>query len=292
MVLATLLWGATFVVVRDSLGHLDPVALVCARFGLAAALWGLIGVARRRLGPAPPSAPGAVRAALIGGLVTGPFTAGGYLFQAVGLTATSAGSSAFLTSTGSLLAAVFAWPLLGQRPPAFLTLGLLMALVGSALLGLRGDLRLGVGEAWTLFGAAVYAVQIVLVSRWAHAADPVLLTATQAAITALLLLPWAPRIVPQLATMDLAGWSRLGYLVIAGSMVSPLLQVLAQRGLPPGRIGLLFALEPVFALFFATLAGERFVARWWWGAALILAAVVVVELRAARVSATTRSATA
>ena len=40
----------------------------------------------------------------------------------------------------------------------------------------------------------------------------------------------------------------------------------AQRTLPPGRIGLLFALEPVFALAFAlALRGERFVARWWAG---------------------------
>ena len=51
--------------------------------------------------------------------------------------------------------------------------------------------------------------------------------------------------------------------------------------LTAGRVALLFALEPVFALIFAlTLGGERFVARWWLGAALILAAVVLVEWRA------------
>jgi drug/metabolite transporter (DMT)-like permease len=43
-------------------------------------------------------------------------------------------------------------------------------------------------------------------------------------------------------------------------------------------MGLLFALEPVFALVFAvTLGAERFEARWWLGAGLILAAVVMVE---------------
>ena len=76
--------------------------------------------------------------------------------------------------------------------------------------------------------------------------------------------------------------ARFAYLVLAGSTVAPLLQVLAQRVLPPGRIGLLFALEPVFALLFAlTLGGEQFIARWWLGAALILAAVVLVEWRPA-----------
>ena len=65
-----------------------------------------------------------------------------------------------------------------------------------------------------------------------------------------------------------------------------MLQVFAQQTLSAGRVALLFALEPVFALLFAlTLGGERFVARWWFGAALILCAVVLVEWRAATASA-------
>src|SRR6185503_15057902 len=76
---------------------------------------------------------------------------------------------------------------------------------------------------------------------------------------------------------------RVGYLVLAGSVIAPVLQVIAQRDLPAGRIGLLFTLEPLFALAFAvTLGGERFDARWWLGAALILAAVVGVEARPSR----------
>ena len=70
--------------------------------------------------------------------------------------------------------------------------------------------------------------------------------------------------------------------------MAPLLQVVAQRTLPPGRIGLLFALEPVFALGFAiSVGGERFVPRWWIGAALILSAVVLVEWREGRPPAAT-----
>ena len=68
--------------------------------------------------------------------------------------------------------------------------------------------------------------------------------------------------------------------MVAGSTLAPLLQVFAQRTLAAGRIGLLFALEPVFALVFAlTLGGERFDIRWWAGAALILLAVALVEWR-------------
>jgi len=274
MVVATLLWGATFVVVRDSLRELTPAGIVATRFGAAAVLLALVVVARRRpLG----------RSTLIGGLVTGLATAGGYVFQAIGLQSTSAGSSAFLTSAGTLLAGLFAWPILGQRPAARLAVGLLMALAGSALLGLRDGWALGMGEGWTLLGAAVYALQIVGLAHWAPRGDAVAITGIQAVVAAVCALPWAGDLGAQLASLDRAGWMRIGYLVMCGSILAPLLQVLAQRSLPPGRIGLLFALEPVFALAFAIVAGgERFVARWWVGAALILTAVVTVEWREAR----------
>jgi len=107
-----------------------------------------------------------------------------------------------------------------------------------------------------------------------------------------LVLPFAEGLPGRLAALDPLGWLRLGYLAIAGSLVAPWLQIVSQRALPPGRIGLLFALEPVFALGFATtIGGERFVARWWLGAFLILSAVSIVEGRSWR-AARSRPATA
>ena len=48
MVVATLLWGATFVVVRDCLAALTPAAVVTIRFGAAAVLFALVMLTRRR----------------------------------------------------------------------------------------------------------------------------------------------------------------------------------------------------------------------------------------------------
>ena len=274
MVLATFLWGGTFVVIRDSLATLDPVPLVCARFAAAALVFAaLLGPRVRRIG----------RTALAGGALSGALMAGGYLFQAIGLTRTSAGSSAFLTCTGTLFAAFFAWPLLGQRPRPVLAAGILLAIAGSAVLSLRSDFRLGIGEWWTLAGALLFALQIVAVARYAPRVDPVALAGVQALVVAALLAPFAGRGVTQMAALASAGWWRFGYLALAGSVVAPLLQVAAQATLPAGRVALLFALEPVFALGFALGAGgERFGWAWWWGAALILAAGGVVEAPALR----------
>jgi drug/metabolite transporter (DMT)-like permease len=282
MVLATALWGATFVVIRDSLQTLSPATLVLTRFAIAAVLLGVAARAGRR-----PFGADVLQA----GLVTGALGAGGYAFQAIGLTATQAGTSAFLTCAGTLLAAPFAWLALRERPSGTLAAGLVIALAGSALLSLRGGWRVGVGEAWTLLGAGLYAWQIVAVGRWGKTVDAAALAAVQAATCALVALPFAAEARAELAALDGVGWARLGYLAVAGSAVAPWLQIRAQRTLPAGRVGLLFALEPVFALAFALgIGGERFVARWWLGAALILLAVVCVEWRAARRPAGSRTA--
>ena len=284
MVAATLIWGATFVAARDLLPALGPIELVCARFTAASLVLAAVLGAR--------GGRGAWRAALTGGAVSGLLSAAAYLFQAIGLTLTSAGSSAFLTCAGSALAALFAWPMLGQRPSVALAQGLALALAGSFLMSVPAPIRpgagglppaavaIGHGEAWTLLGAVVFALQIVAVARWAPRTDPLSLTAVQAVVTALVLLPFAGNTPAGLAALGPADWGRFAYLAIGGSVVAPLLQVIAQRTLPAGRVALLFSLEPVFALLFAlTLGGERFAAAWWAGALLILGGVLRVEWR-------------
>jgi len=272
MVLACLLWGGTFVAIRDTVAAIPPVMLVGARFLCAGLIFAGILVVRRR-SPRRPE--------LVGGVVSGLFMVGGFVLQAEGLRTASAGSSAFLTCAGTLLTAFWAWLLLRQRPGVRLLAGIAIALAGSALLSLDAGLRLGRGELLTLAGAALFALQIVAVSRWIQAADPVALVCVQSFVAAAVLLPFAG--APSALWGALTGptlWNFL-YLAVAGSTVAPLLQVLAQRVLPAGRIGLLFALEPVFALMFAlTLGGESFALRWWLGAGLILAAVLLVETRA------------
>lgn len=274
MTAATFLWGATFVVIRDAVDTIPPVELVALRFGLAGLLYLPVAALRRRPWR---------RVSIEGGIVSGVFVIGGYLFQAIGLETTSAGSSAFLTCAATLFAGFLAWPILGQRPQPVLVAGIGIALGGAALLSLRAGLAFGVGEAWTLLGAVCYAMQIVVVARYVARIDSVQLVAVQSLVVGIALLPFCGGGLARVGTLDASAWGRVAYLAVAGSMLAPLFQVLAQRVLPPGRIGLLFGLEPVFALLFAvTVGGEWFAWRWWIGAALILAALLLVEGDAAR----------
>ena len=274
LVLASLLWGATFVAIHDLVARVDAVTLVFARFAIASVVLLPLGAARGRRSWQ------AVRAGALSGL----FGALGFVFQAIGLRDTTPATSAFITAAGSLFAGLFAWPLLRQRPTAALAVGIAVAVTGAALLTPPTGLGLGVGESWTALGAIAFGLQIVVLARFAPGADPLAVTAFQALALAAAVAPFGAR---GLGAAPHGGdvWLRLGYLVVAGSIIAPLCQIAAQRTLPAGRVGLLLGLEPVFAAVFAiTLAGERPSPGWWLGAALILLAVSFVEWSATRAS--------
>ena len=282
MVLATLLWGGTFVVLRDALHAIDPQPVVLVRFGLAGLVF--LAVLRLRGGRV-------TRPELLLGALSGVLCGALYLLQAIGLRTISAGSSAFLTCTGSLFTALLAWPLLRQRPSGAMVLGMLLGVAGAALLSLDQRLHFGFGELITVAGALSYALGLIVVGKLGSRFDPVAVAAVQSLTTALCLVPYAPRALTQIAQLPPGVLARLAYLLVAGTLLAPWLQLTAQRSLSPGRVGLLLALEPVFALVLAVTVGhERFVPRWWLGAALILCAVAVVETSSARRSATAESA--
>ena len=271
MVLATLLWGGTFLATRDALPNASVPALLLARFGIATLLLAAVLLARGgRLH----------REALLYGLACGVFIAICYVLQTAGLRETSAGSSAFLTCAGTVTAPFFAWALLRERPAPEVFAGMALALAGSALLSWHPAAGFGRAELLTLLGAVAYAFQLVIVARAVPRMDVLALTTAQLLGVTLCLLPFASaRDALALYLTPSTGW-RVAYLTLGGTVIAPLLQVDAQRALPTGRIALLFALEPVFALAIAALfGGERFLAPWWIGAALILCAVLVAEWR-------------
>jgi drug/metabolite transporter (DMT)-like permease len=89
LVLNTVVWGATFVLVKAALADVSPLLFLALRFSLATgALLALFRGSRR-----VPFTGKAVAA----GALAGVFLFSGYLFQTLGLRLTTAPKSAFIT---------------------------------------------------------------------------------------------------------------------------------------------------------------------------------------------------
>ena len=269
----TAVWGVTFVQVKDAVAVYPLLGFLALRFAIAAATLAPVAAVRvRRLG----------RDGVRAGVVLGLLLAVGYWLQTAGLQRTTVSATGFVTGLYVVLTPVLAFALFRVRTGPAVWAGVALATGGLALLsGVSAGSPSG--DLLVLAGAAAYALQIVLVERWAPRYDAIALTEVEmlAALGAFLAVA--------LALGDLRmphGWTVWGALVVTGVFASALaflVQIWAQRRTSATRVAVVFATEPVFAgLFGYALADDRLGWSGWAGCAVILLGIVVAEPAAGR----------
>jgi drug/metabolite transporter (DMT)-like permease len=281
------IWGSSFAILRALLGGAagSPLALVAVRMAIASILLALYLLLFR-----PQELKALFRRELLrDGLFIGALLGAGFLLQTEGLLRTTASRSGFLTGTLVAFVPLIEFALFRRRPPLPALLGVLLAFTGmTALSAPWADSSVATltGDALTLGCALVFAGQIVALGRIAprHPLLPLVLLqlATTGAMAALA--------GPFVETQHFSGaprlWLAMIYLALFATLLAFGVQTWAQRVLPPVRVALLSALEPVFAaLWAALLIGERLSGRELAGGALIILGVAVGEAGAALRSA-------
>jgi drug/metabolite transporter (DMT)-like permease len=302
VVVAAVLFGSTFVVVKDAIKHVRPVPFLAVRFLIGAAV--LLAVDRLRLrfldrsGGSDGSGgrsggwrgesgggSGLVRT----GFVAGAALLGGYVFQTVGLQYTTTSVSAFVTYLLVVLVPLLSAAVLRHVPTPPTVAGVGLATAGLFLLTGKG-LALGRGELLTLGCALFFAVHILILSDAAPRFDSVRLNAVQLAVVG------GACLVPGLFLggyrFSLGAWLAAGYTGVLASAIALGLQIWGQRWVGPTRTSLLLMIEPVSAAVIGVAIGEHLGWGGVAGAALILAGIAAAEVgpllltsRSARLSA-------
>lgn len=280
LAIIALIWGATFVVVKRALTEISTMYFLALRFGLASlCIWLIFVPAYRRAGSR------AVWRGLQGGAAAGVFLWLGYVLQSFGLKYTSAGNSGFLTGLYIVLVPLISAGVYRTWPHAIELIGIAIATIGMVLLtipSLDRNLHLNRGDLLTIGCAVAFAFQVLVLGYYSQRERFEAVALGQiscAAILSLLSLGIEP---PR------AVWS--GGLIFAvvltsffATALAFVLQTWAQQYTTATRTALIFALEPVFALITAILAGgEKLTLAAVCGGGLILAGIVAVELKPAR----------
>jgi drug/metabolite transporter (DMT)-like permease len=264
----TLIWGSTFVVVKEALVDASPLPFLGIRFTLAGIL--LFLVMGRGLGE---------RQALGPGFLLGVFLFAGYLCQTTGLLYTTPSKSAFITGFAVILVP-FLQVLHGFRLRAATIAGALLGLAGIYFLVLPSGVHaVNRGDVLTLFGAVSFAVHIVLVGSYTRRFSFRHLVPVQILVVGLLAAAALPLNLDFRLhwTAGLIGALLLTAVLATGFAFS--VQNWAQQFTPPAHTALIFALEPVFAALTSRLVlGERLGGKVFMGSALILAGMVVSEI--------------
>jgi drug/metabolite transporter (DMT)-like permease len=269
----TAVWGVTFVQVKDAVAVYPLFAFLAVRFAVAGAT--LAPVAAKRLR-------GLGRGGLRAGAALGLLLAAGYTLQTAGLQRTTVSATGFVTGLYVVLTPVLALVLFRVQTGPTAWVGVALATGGLALLSGVSAGSPG-GDLLVLAGAAAFALQIVLVERWAPRYDAIALTQVEmlAALAAFLAVALALRdlSVPHGGTV----WGAILVTGVFASALAFLVQTWVQRRTSATRVALVFAMEPVFAgLFGYALADDRLGWLGWAGCAVILLGIVVAEPAAGR----------
>lgn len=276
LVVATVIWGLSFVVMKDAVDVLEPAYLIGFRFLatgliLAAVFW-------RRM-------PHALeKDYLVKGLILGVLCFLAFWVQTIGLDNTTPGKNAFLTATYCVIVPFAWWAIARKRPTAFNLIAAVLAVIGIGLVSLTGaleELSMGYGDFMTLVSALLFAVHIVYVSKFSETNDVLVLTVMQFVVGGVLGIAYGAcfeTLPAPSALVDPAFLWNMAYLVIFASCVALVIQNVALAHVPPAQASLFLSLESVFGVLFSVLLyNEQITSRLLLGFALIFGAIVISE---------------
>lgn len=265
---AAMIWGSTFVVVKEALGDISPVLYLALRFwmGSLILLFWLREMPSRRI--------------LAGGSLTGLFLSVGMILQTMGLKYTAASNVGFLTSLYIPLVPFVGACVYGYRTGLRELLAVLAASVGIGLISFDpSSLTVNRGDLMTVAAAVLFAFQIVLVTRYGADGELAWLVWLQVTMTALVS-SFGVLFESSFVNWTMRLWWAFGITVLGATVAAFLLQSWGQRQTTATRAALIFALEPVFAgLASYYWLGERLTGRGWAGAGLVLFGVLLAELK-------------
>ncbi len=274
LVLVTMLWGSTFLIIQIAMQHSGPLFFVGVRFTIAGGMALLLfrkhmaGITRREIGA---------------GIAIGSALFLGYFLQTYGLQTISSSQSAFITALYVPIVPLLQWAVLKKPPGVMSWVGVALAFTGLVLLAgpQAGALNFSAGEAATLAGAAAIAAEIILIGLFAKSVDSRRVTAVQlltAGLVSFVLMPVLGESVPAFSWL----WAGAAIGLGLASAVIQLTMNWAQKSVSPTRATVIYAGEPVWGGIVGRLAGDRLPALALLGAGLIVAGVLASEAKLPR----------
>lgn len=268
---AAIIWGSSFIVVKNTVDVFPPFMLLGFRFTLGCAL--LCVVFHKKLKQLN-------KDYFIKGAVVGACLFGAFGLQTIGITYTTPGKNAFLTAVYCVIVPFLFWIVDKCKPDVYNFLAALLCILGIGLVSLNGELSVGIGDALTLASGFFFAAHMVSIAKFSQGKDPVLITILQFGFCAAF--SWITGFLfedfPVQWSVGTVGG--LLYLAVFSTAVALLLQNVGQKHTPPASASIILSLESVFGVLFSVvLYGEEVTPRLLFGFVLIFFAVVVSETK-------------
>lgn len=283
LIFVTVLWGATFVIVKEALNEISPMLFIAVRF-IITALFLLPFIVRKNFD----------LKSIYPGIILGILLFAGFATQTVGLKFTSATKSGFLTGTSVIMIPLLQI-LIEKRPPTKgVVLGVIIVMLGITFLSSGGNSfgtllqdfgsNFNFGDGLTLVCAFFFALYIIYLDVETKKHNFWVLLFVQIVTTMILAILFS--IVFSVTGLEEVKYSYSTKLILAilytaifATLITTALMTKYQKNITPTKAGIIYSFEPLFAAIFAFyLLGEKITNFGYLGAGLILFGLLVSEL--------------
>jgi len=285
LLLVTLIWGTTFLLVQNAIDFLPPFAFNGIRFFIAALLlilcllmWGNKQLKQLNI------------KLIASGMLIGFWLFLGYVTQTIGLLYITTSKAGFITGLSVVLVPLFSMFLLKQFPSMNGVFGVLTATIGLFLLTMTDVSSLNIGDGYVFICAISFAMHIILTGKFSSKYPTLLLTVIQ--ITTVAILSMGSSFIFEDWKKSLRSDILFSQDVIIGLVITSVfataiaffIQTNFQKYTSATRVALIFAMEPVFAAIAGYFwAHERLSLSALLGCCLIFLGMIFAELPANKI---------
>ncbi|WP_462411973.1 DMT family transporter [Neobacillus sp. Marseille-QA0830] len=280
LLLVTLIWGITFVLVQNAIDFLEPFAFNGIRFFIAALLLlaGLLLFEKKQLK--------LLNKKIIGtGMFIGFWLFLGYVTQTIGLLYTSTSKAGFITGLSVVFVPLVSMFLLKQIPGKNAVFGVLTATVGLFLLTMTDVSALTVGDGFVFICAISFAMHIIITGKYSSQYPTLLLTVIQISTVAILSLGSSFLFEDWRTSFNLDTLTHAEVITallitsVFATAIAFYVQTNFQKYTSSTRVALIFAMEPVFAAITGYFwAHEHLSITSFFGCLLIFIGMILAEL--------------
>lgn len=279
MLFATaIIWGLAFVAQAAGMEHLGPLSFTASRCFVAVVFLYLTYKFFMMKSATYREEKFDMKRTLVGGSICGLVFTIAINLQQVSLIYTTAAKASFLTALYIVFIPVIGL-FFGRRPSVKIIICIFLAMVGTYLLSINGGLKINRGDLIVILSALVFAIHILLLTKYSTNTNAVLVSLVQFAVCGVISLLGA--LVLEDISMEaiLKSQATILYVGILSSGVGFTIQLMALKDLEPVVASMICSLESVFgALFGWLILSQEMTEREIFGAIIIFLATIFAQV--------------
>ncbi|MDY4060802.1 MAG: DMT family transporter, partial [Anaerovoracaceae bacterium] len=172
------------------------------------------------------------------------------------------------------------WLINKNKPDKYDVIGVICAVIGLFLLTAGSVTGINIGDIISMGCALSFALHMIMIEKYCHDSDPIILTIVQFATTSILFILLVIMFEKPDFSVISTATSEILYLVIVATVIAFVVQNIAQRHISSITTSLILTLESVFGSVFAIFyLDEKVSVNMVIGCAIILIGIVMHETK-------------